>query len=248
MRINVLSLLLWVLAVVPVVAAAQGVALSGTMSSAEEGNMEGVLVNAKRAGSNMTVTVVSDDKGRYQFPAAKLEPGKYTLSIRAVGYDMARRAIVDVAAVYKLDTNTGKLEHWQAPPEWNRPNTQINMTSPMNIGVDGKVWAQNNGFTGVHRIELATNKWETWEPYKASPQGHNIYDVISDSQNNGWFTNTGHNHIGRIGAKTGEVAEYLLPRQTNVQRVFVENRSGPRTTFWVGSNHGASIIKLEPLD
>jgi len=31
------------------------------------------------------------------------------------------------------------------------------------------------------------------------------------------------------------------------QTVIVENY-GPRTAFWVGSNHGASVIKLEPLD
>jgi hypothetical protein len=29
--------------------------------------------------------------------------------------------------------------------------------------------------------------------------------------------------------------------------VFVDNSTSP-VTFWIGSNHGASIIKLEPLD
>ena len=41
--------------------------------------------------------------------------------------------------------------------------------------------------------------------------------------------------------------EYLLPRKTNVRRVWVDNRTTP-VTFWVGNNHGASIVKLEPLD
>jgi hypothetical protein len=36
--------------------------------------MEGVLVSAKRAGSTITVTVVSDAKGRYAFPANRLSP------------------------------------------------------------------------------------------------------------------------------------------------------------------------------
>jgi hypothetical protein len=39
----------------------------------------------------------------------------------------------------------------------------------------------------------------------------------------------------------------LLPRTTNIRRVFVDNSTNP-VTFWVGSNHGASIVKLEPLD
>jgi len=37
------------------------VAMAGQVSSAEEGPMEGVLVSARRAGSNVTITVVSDN-------------------------------------------------------------------------------------------------------------------------------------------------------------------------------------------
>ena len=49
--------------------------LSGQVASAEEGPMEGVLVSAKRQGSTITVTVVSDAKGEFAFPAGRLEPG-----------------------------------------------------------------------------------------------------------------------------------------------------------------------------
>src|SRR3981081_441492 len=72
-------------------------ALSGEVSSAEEGAMEGVLVSAKRAGSTITITVVSDAKGRYSFPAAQLDPGRYAIRIRAVGYDLEGPAAADVA-------------------------------------------------------------------------------------------------------------------------------------------------------
>ena len=531
------------------VAADSAPALTGTVSSAEEGAMEGVLVSAKKAGSNITITVVSDAQGRYRFPSSKLEPGQYAVRIRAIGYDLDGRVNADVAAqktatadlklrktqdlaaqmsnaewlasmpgadkqkytllgcvgchslerivrskydadgflatvqrmstyanqstplnpqkrlttrateavgedrvrvqrsqadflasinlsqssswdyalkpfprpkgkatqvVYteydlprptiephdvvidpdgmawysnfgnqtigKLDPKTGKhtefpvpelkkgspvgslslrndregnlwlgmmyqsaiakfdrkaekFQTWPIPPELNEANTQVNMTSPWNIAVDNKVWTQNNGFAGVHRVDLKTGKWETWEPFKQSPQGHNIYDVIADSQNNAYFTDIGREHVGRIDAKTGEITmfatptkdsgprrgamdaqdrlwfgeyranaiavfdtkstefkewklpmpwaapydvavdkngnawtgsmlndritrldpktgqftEYLLPRQTNVRRVFVDNTTSP-VTFWVGSNHGASIIKLEPLE
>src|SRR5215468_616250 len=43
------------------------IALTGRVSSAEEGPMEGVLISAKKPGTTMTITVVSDDQGRYQF-------------------------------------------------------------------------------------------------------------------------------------------------------------------------------------
>jgi virginiamycin B lyase len=45
-------------------ASSPDIALTGQVSSAEEGPMEGVLVSAKRAGSTVTTTVVTDDKGR----------------------------------------------------------------------------------------------------------------------------------------------------------------------------------------
>src|SRR5262245_3487919 len=77
---------------------AQAPALAGQVSSAEEGAMEGVLVSAKRAGSTVTVTVVSDKQGRYSFPAARLQPGTYGLKVRAVGYELASPSSVQVAS------------------------------------------------------------------------------------------------------------------------------------------------------
>jgi Carboxypeptidase regulatory-like domain len=79
-------------------AQAPAAALSGQVSSAEEGAMEGVLVSAKKPGSTITVTVASDKDGRYSFPAARLEPGQYAVSIRAVGYDADGRPSAEVAA------------------------------------------------------------------------------------------------------------------------------------------------------
>src|SRR5579864_2557571 len=73
-------------------------ALAGKVSSAAEPVMEGVVVSAKKAGSTITISVVSDDKGHYSFPAARLEPGHYTLSARAVGYDLDGPNAADVTA------------------------------------------------------------------------------------------------------------------------------------------------------
>ena len=71
---------------VDIATAQNAVALTGQVTSAAEGAMEGVLVNAKKG--TITITVVSDAQGRYSFPARKLSPGQYALSIRAIGYDL----------------------------------------------------------------------------------------------------------------------------------------------------------------
>src|SRR6266550_8775797 len=78
----VTALVVFAAAHVPPARAQAPVALSGKITSAEEGPMEGVLVSAKKAGSTITITVVSDQQGRYRFPSAKLTPGHYTLNIR----------------------------------------------------------------------------------------------------------------------------------------------------------------------
>ena len=47
---------------------------------------------------------MTDAKGRYTFPRTHVAPGKYTVAIRAVGYDLAGPSAVDVTAkTAKLD-------------------------------------------------------------------------------------------------------------------------------------------------
>jgi len=80
------------------VAPAADSALTGQVSSAEEGAMEGVLVSAQKDGSTIRITVVTDAQGRYAFPAARLEPGNYKIGIRAVGYELDGPGTAMVAA------------------------------------------------------------------------------------------------------------------------------------------------------
>ena len=60
--------------------------------------MEGVLVSAQAAGSPITVTVVSDEHGRFRFPDGRLAPGHYALRIRAIGYELDGPQAVDLGA------------------------------------------------------------------------------------------------------------------------------------------------------
>jgi virginiamycin B lyase len=234
-------------------------------------------------------------------------------------------------AVGKFDTKTEKFQTWSLPPEDNKDYTQINQVDPMHSKVDGKVWVQDAGEYTLRRLDPVSGKFEIFRPFPApSP---NIYDIISDSQNNGYFTVFGADQIGKVDAKTGKITlyktptpnsaprrgsmdssghfwfaeyrgnrigmfdteterfkewvpptpwaqpydvvadkngeawagslftdrvtrldpktgqmtDYLLPRSTNIRRVFVDNSTTP-VTFWVGNDHGASIIRLEPLD
>src|SRR5207244_7677947 len=73
-------------------------ALSGQVTSAEEGPMEGVVVSAKKDGSTISISVVTNAAGRFAFPAARIEPGHYALKARAAGYGVEGARSADVAS------------------------------------------------------------------------------------------------------------------------------------------------------
>ena len=520
------------------------VALTGLVASTEEGAMEGVVVSAKRAGSPVTISVVSDNQGRFSFPAAKLEPGQYSLRIRATGYeldgpqsvaitasqsaaaDLKLRKVQDLTSqltnaewiasvpgtpdqkkflygcvgchtlerivkskhdadgflqvmkrmagytnnshadrpqvrvvardpmrdfgseadkqaaylatinqssgpwsyplktlprakgngtrvviteyelprklmphdvivdqdgivwlsqfdeqflgrfdprtlkytefavpmqrpdfpkgtldlevdpegnlwlshmfqsgIVRFDKKTEKFQAWPLPAGVVNDTSQQSMVGPQRWTVDGKVWLNDAGIPGMHRLDMATGKVETWKPYQNMKGPHSVYGIYADSKNNIFFMDFGGESVGKIEAatgkltlfptptprsrprrgrmddqdrvwfaewraekigmfdtrtetfrewavptpytapydvvldktgklwtagmntdrilrmdlETGQFTEYPLPSQTNIRRVFVDNATTP-PTFWVGNNHHASIVKLEPLD
>jgi virginiamycin B lyase len=106
-------------------------ALTGLVSSPEEGPMQGVLVSAKRAGAAITTTVVSDNLGRYSFPRNRLEPGQYSIRIRAAGYELdgPRQAEVTGQKAAQVDLKLRKaqdLAYQLSSGEWlmSMPGTE----------------------------------------------------------------------------------------------------------------------------
>jgi streptogramin lyase len=96
----------------------------------------------------------------------------------------------------------------------------------------------------IGMFDTKTEQFKEWAPPTpwSAP-----YDVSIDKNDEAWTGSMSNDRIARLDAKTGQFVEYLLPRSTNIRRVFVDNSTSP-VTFWTGNNHGASIIKLEPLD
>ena len=149
------------------------------------------------------------------------------------------------ATIVKFDRKTEKLQYWTLPEEQNIDSAQVNMVSPQSSHVDGKVWTQNNGFAGVHRLDLATGKIETWEPFKNAKEPHNIYDVIPDSKNNAYFTDFRHRHIGRIDAKTGEVKLFEVPTPASAPR---RGMMDAQDRLWFGEYRGDRIGDVRHQD
>jgi streptogramin lyase len=98
--------------------------LTGKVTSQAEGAMEGVLIGAKKVGSSMATWVVSNAQGEYSFPRDRMEPGKYAISIRAVGYELPSTSVDVTAQPTHLDlqlqklTSTSKLAMQLTNAEW----------------------------------------------------------------------------------------------------------------------------------
>lgn len=121
---------------------AQGqAALTGTVSSEAEGNMEGVVVTAQKPGSIVRISVTTDEKGRYTFPENRLEPGEYTLAIRAVGYDIDKpaKATVETEKTASADIKLKKTKNLASQltnAEWmmSIPGTEAQKATLLDCG------------------------------------------------------------------------------------------------------------------
>lgn len=103
-----------VLASHPAMAQSHGpAALTGTVSSREEGKMEGVVVSAKRPGSTIMVSVSTNAQGQYSFPRDRLAPGAYDITMRAVGYTLKPT----VATIQSGDSTQLNLTLAKAAPD-----------------------------------------------------------------------------------------------------------------------------------
>ena len=237
------------------------------------------------------------------------------------------------SGVVKFDKKTEKFQAFPLPAGVVNENSQQSMVGPQRWTVDNKVWLNDAGIPGMHRLDMATGKFETWKPYQNMKGPHSVYGIYADSKNNIFFMDFGGENVGKIEAatgklslfptptprsrprrgrmdgedrvwfaewraekigmfdtktekfrewpvptpytapydvvldkagklwtagmntdrvlrmdlETGEFTEYPLPSQTNIRRVFVDNSTTP-PTFWVGNNHHATLVKVEPLE
>src|SRR5258708_17833738 len=99
------------------------IALAGQVGAMEDGPMEGVLVSARLNGSTITTTVVSDERGRFGFPAAKVGPGQYAIKIRAVGYELDGPKTVDVTAEKMATADLKLRKPTNIPPPLPDPHS-----------------------------------------------------------------------------------------------------------------------------
>ena len=107
-----------------------------------------------------------------------------------------------------------------------------------------RLWFAEYGNNHVGLFATKTQKFTEW----AMPTPWTWpYYVTADKNGDVWTGGMNTDRVVRIIPKTGEIVEYLMPKDRNIRRVFVDNSSNP-VALWTGSNHGAAVVKVEPLD
>jgi virginiamycin B lyase len=137
----------------------------------------------------------------------------------------------------KLDGKTGRLTVYRSAIPNSRPRRG-------RVDESNRLWFAEYAGNAIGMFDPKTEQVQEWVLPTTWAQP---YDVVTDQNGEAWTGSMLSDRVSRLDPKTGEFVEYLLPRTTNIRRVFVDNSSNP-VTFWTGSNHGASIVKIEPLD
>jgi virginiamycin B lyase len=270
----------------------------------------------------------------YPIPASKPDFPAGTLDLEPDGDGNLWLALMFQTGLARFDMTTRTFRIFPMNAALNDDAMQQSMVAPRDAAADGKVWTNDVARQAVMRLDLASGVYERIDPFRLLPKGriHAPYGMTTDAANNLYFMDFGDENIGRVDAKTGATTlyptptpksrprrtmlddrgrlwftefaanklamfdtkaesfkewdvptphtypydvfadkngelwsggmasdrvlrfdpqsgraiEYLLPRATNIRRVFVDNSTNP-VTFWTGNNHGAEILRVEPL-
>jgi streptogramin lyase len=178
-----------------------------------------------------------------EYPMPVLKPGRIigNLDLELDEDQNPWVAMTFQGAVAKFDRKTEKFKIYRLPAEMDGDYRELTFVSPDHSKVDGKVWINDSGTWTILRLDLATGKYETFEPFpKPRP---NIYQIASDAQNNLYFTVMGREHIGVINAKTGEISTYPTPTPKSAPRRGSFDAQG---RFWFGENRANKIGMFDP--
>jgi streptogramin lyase len=136
-----------------------------------------------------------------------------------------------------IDAATGKASFYKTPSPRTAPRRGM-------VDQQNRAWFAEYRGNRVGMFDPKTQKIQEW---LAPTPWSNPYDIAVDKNGEAWTGSMLTDRVLRLDPKTDRFVEYLLPRSTNIRRSFVDDSTTP-VTFWVGSNHGASIVKVEPMD
>ncbi len=139
--------------------------------------------------------------------------------------------------IVKIDAKTKNVSVYRTPTPDSRPRRG-------RVDGEGRLWFAEYQGNAVGMFDPKTEHITEW---KVPTAWSAPYDAVADRNGEVWTGSMLTDRVARLDLKSGQYVEYMLPRPTNIRRVYVDDSKNPGT-LWIGSNHGASIVKVEPLD
>jgi streptogramin lyase len=227
--------------------------------------MEGVLVSAKRPNGSITVTVVSDSKGRFRFPKSKLAPGTYNLTVRAVGYNLPPRVAHVTAAPTSVSLKlqpAENLEEQLSSAEWlmSAPGNEVQKNGLYNCLACHSVryaFESNYDPNGNRKVigemrnesPSANINFSTKLPYfqAGRPNDITVAGYLSSINLSGGRTHWDFD-LKKLPRPTGKstrvvITEYDLPRKETMPGFAV---MGPDGMIWYSDFRTAIVGRLDP--
>ena len=145
--------------------------------------------------------------------------------------------IVDQDLMGRMDAKTLEVKFYKLP-------TAVAGTRRGMMDDQERFWVGEFKGDKIGRLDTRTGDFKEWS---MPTSWTNPYDVAVDKNGEAWTASMLSDRVVRLDPATGATTEYPLPNETNVRRVFVDNRTSP-VSFWIGNKHGATVVKVEPLD
>ena len=137
----------------------------------------------------------------------------------------------------------GKIDAKTLKVTWYKPPTPHSRLAPHGYRKDGNIvvteYHGNKVAVFDPKTENSPNMRCRPTPIRTAPKFDKNGDI--------WASTMSTDRVVRPDPKTGQTNQYLMPSDTNMRTVFVDNTTNP-VSFWVGSNHDHALVKVEPLD
>jgi virginiamycin B lyase len=171
-------------------------------------------------------------------PTDALPPGRHygIYQVISDSHNNLWMAEFDDGHLGKIDAKTLQVT-WYTPPTLHARMRRLEIDDQDRITI-----AEYRG----NKVAVFDPKTEQFTEYSLPPYTF-PYRAQFDKNGELWSSTMSTDRVVRTDPKTGISVEYLMPSDTNMRTVALDNSTNP-VTFWVGSNHDHSLVKVEPLD
>jgi streptogramin lyase len=139
--------------------------------------------------------------------------------------------------IWRIDAKTKEAKPFKVPTDMARPRRG-------RMDTQDRLWFAEWWGDKIGMFDTKSSEFMEWKVpgYFPAP-----YDAQLDKTGWVWTNNMMDDRVTRINVSTGQTVQYLMPIETNARRVSVDNYA-QKPVMWIGAQHLAVVMKVEPLE